>query len=123
LGPFTKMHFNDAAKYITMTNQPAIYLIAEVSKKWYDSLPKDLQELVDRDGAAEALATRPIATESRLRNETEWRAVGGELIDLPADEQALMMKTLSSVGADVSMQKPNVDAAYKIVTDAAQRLR
>jgi len=123
MGPFTKMHFNDAAKYITMTNQPAIYLIAEVSKKWYDSLPKDLQELVDRDGAAEALATRPIAVDFRQKSEADWRAVGGELIELPADEQALMMKTLSSVGADVSKQKPQLDAAYKIVTDAAQRLR
>src|ERR1700733_13400161 len=60
LGPFPKMHFNDAAKFITMTNQPAIFLIVEVSKKWYDSLPPDLQQIVDREGAEESIAIAPI---------------------------------------------------------------
>ena len=35
------MHFNDAAKYITMTNHCVIFIIAEVSKKWYELLPVD----------------------------------------------------------------------------------
>ena len=48
---------------------------------------------------------------------------GGELIDLPADENATMMKTLSTVGADVSKSKPQLAAAHKIVTDAAARTR
>src|ERR1700730_14215999 len=30
LGPFVNMHFHDAANFITMTNQPGIFLIAEV---------------------------------------------------------------------------------------------
>jgi hypothetical protein len=34
-----------------------------------------------------------------------------------------MMKTLSSVGDDVSKNKPAVRDAYQIVTDAAKRLR
>jgi hypothetical protein len=34
-----------------------------------------------------------------------------------------MMKTLASVGADVSKSKPALAAAYKVVTDAAQRTR
>jgi hypothetical protein len=33
------------------------------------------------------------------------------------------MKTLSTVGADVSKSKPQLAAAYKIVTDAAARSR
>jgi hypothetical protein len=32
-----------------------------------------------------------------------------------------MVKTLSSVGADVSKEKPDLAAAYKVVSDAAQR--
>ena len=50
-----------------------------------------------------------------------WTDTGGELISLPADEQADMMKTFSSVGADVSKTKPLLNDAYKIVTEAAQR--
>src|ERR1700681_1258395 len=48
IGPFVHLHFVDAAKYVTETNTPAIFIILEVSQKWYDSLPKDLQEIVGR---------------------------------------------------------------------------
>ena len=33
---FTTMHYLDAAKYVTETGQPAIFGIAELSRKWYD---------------------------------------------------------------------------------------
>ncbi len=121
MGPFTHMHFGDAAKYITMTNQPAIFLVAEINKKWYDSLPPDLQKIIDKDAAEQAVAIGPLAAEMRKKSEAAWTASGGEEINLPPDEQAQMMKTLSSVGADVSKSDPQLAAAYKIVTDAAAR--
>jgi TRAP-type C4-dicarboxylate transport system substrate-binding protein len=118
---FTGMHFGDAAKYITMTNQPAIFIVAEISKKWYDSLPADLQEIVDRDGASESLAMAPQAADILAKARKGWLDGGGELINLPADEQAKLLKILASVGTDVSSTKPRVAAAYKTVTEAAQR--
>ena len=121
MGPFTHMHFNDAAKYITMTNQPAIFIIADVSKKWYDSLPPDLQKIIDKDGAEQSIAIDPIATALHKKADAAWTASGGEEINLPPDEQAQMMKTLSSVGTDVSKSNPQLAEAYKIVTDAAAR--
>ncbi len=121
MGPFTHMHFSDAAKYITMTNQPAIFLIAEINKKWYDSLPPDLQKIIDKDAAEQAVAIGSVAVEMRKKSEAAWTASGGEEINLPPDEQAQMMKTLSSVGADVSKSDPELGAAYKVVTDAAAR--
>lgn len=123
MGPFTHMHFNDAAKYITMTNQPAIFLVAEVSRKWYDSLPQDLQQIVDKDAAAQAVAINPFAIELHKQAEAAWLASGGEMINLPPDEQASMMKTLTSVGHDVSERKPDLSAAYQVVSLAAQRTR
>jgi hypothetical protein len=42
---------------------------------------------------------------------------------LPPDEQASMLKTFSSVAADVSKTKPAVSAAYQIVQAAGQRAR
>jgi TRAP-type transport system periplasmic protein len=123
VGPFTHMHFVDAAKYVTLTNQPAIFIIAEVSKKWYDALPKDLQALIDKDAAAAATAVNPWAANFRKNNEVLWTSSGGKLIKLPADQQASMMKTLTSVGADVSSANPELAAAYRTVADAARRLR
>jgi TRAP-type transport system periplasmic protein len=123
MGPFTKMHFNDAAKYITFTNQPTIFVVVEVNKKWYESLPPDLQKIIDDDGAAQSIAINSTADDLRKKAEANWIAAGGEFINLPADEQVSMMKTLSSVGADVSASRPELAAAYKVVSEAAERLR
>jgi TRAP-type C4-dicarboxylate transport system substrate-binding protein len=123
IGVFTNMHFYDAAKYVTETNQPAIFIIVEVSKKWYESLPQDLQQIVDRDGLSESLAINAPAFKMYHAQRKAWASNGGELISLPQDEQASMMRTLASVGEDVSKGKPALHAAYEIVSDAAKRTR
>jgi TRAP-type transport system periplasmic protein len=123
MGPLTKMHFIDTTKYITMTNQPGIFLIAEVNRKWFESLPKDLQEIVDKEGAVQSTAINPTAVDLRKKAEANWTSSGGELINLPPNEHAAMMKTLASVGADVSKANPQLIDAYKTVTEAAQRTR
>jgi TRAP-type transport system periplasmic protein len=120
---FSGMHFSDAAKYITNTNQPAIFIIAEVNRKWYESLPPDLQQIVDSTGASQSVAINPQAIDLIAKARKYWVANGGEFIDLPADEQSAMLKTLASVGADVAKTKPKVQAAYQLVTDAAQRTK
>jgi TRAP-type C4-dicarboxylate transport system substrate-binding protein len=123
IGPFVHLHFSDAAKYITETNSPAIFIILEVSQKWYDSLPKDLQEIIDRDGAAVSKSIEPTAIRMYQEQRKAWVDAGGELISLPREEQASMMASLSSVGEDVSKPKPALHEAYQIVTDAAKRTR
>lgn len=123
IGPFVHLHFGDAAKYVTETNQPAIFLIFEVSQKWYDSLPKDLQGVVDRAGATVSRSIEPAAVKMYQEQRKAWTDAGGELISLPRDEQAEMMRMFSSVGDDVSKTKPAVREAYEIVTDAAKRTR
>ncbi|MGH6671910.1 MAG: TRAP transporter substrate-binding protein [Xanthobacteraceae bacterium] len=123
IGPVANFHMVDAAKYVTRIGQPAIFLIAEINKKWYESLPKDLQKIVDKDAAEQSLAIGPFAVKSVEQSEAAFKAAGGELIDFPPAEQAAMMKTISSVGADVSKKNPAVAAAYNIVADAAARTR
>ena len=118
---FTGMHFFDASKYITMTHQPAIFLIVEVNRKWYDSLPPDLQKVVSRDAAEQAVAINPQADAIVKAAVEGWQAHGGELINLPANEQNEMLKTIASVGADISAKNPTLATAYETVTAAAQR--
>jgi TRAP-type transport system periplasmic protein len=123
MGPIANMHFVDTAKFVTMTNQPTIFIIAVVSKKWYESLPTDLQALVNKDAAEQSVDINPIAIELRGKTEASYAASGGEEIKLPPDEQAAMMKTLASVGADVSKSSPQLAEGYMIVSDAAARTR
>jgi TRAP-type transport system periplasmic protein len=123
LNIFAAMHFADTSKYVTEIGQPSIFTVIEISKKWYDSLPLDLQEIVDRDAAAESVSINPQAIEIVNKARKDWIGQGGELISLPPDEQSTLLKTLASVGEDVSKAKPKVSAAYQAVTEAAQRTR
>ncbi len=120
---FTPMHFSDAAKYVTETGQPAVFVMAEVNKPWYDALPADLKKVIDDDAAAQQKAIAPVAEDIVSKARKGWVAGGGELIDLPADEQAQLMKTFADTVAGVAKEKPALYDAYKVVSDAAQRLK
>jgi TRAP-type C4-dicarboxylate transport system substrate-binding protein len=120
---FSAFHYQDAAKYVTETGQPAIFAVVEISKKWYDTLPPDLQQIVDHTAAREDVAVNPQATEITENSLKVWTEGGGELIKLSPDEQSSLLELLSSVGADVSKEKPLLSDAYKIVSDAAARIR
>jgi TRAP-type C4-dicarboxylate transport system substrate-binding protein len=117
------LHFYDSVKYVTMTSHSAIYLTVELSKKWYESLPPDLQVIVDRDAAREAVAINPQAVDILNGARKTWVNNGGELINLPPEEQVGMLKTLSSVGEDIAANKPTIKEAYQIVKEAADRLK
>ena len=82
---WTPMHFNDAAKYVTETGQPAVYVIVEISKSWYDALPADLKKIIDDDAATEQAAIGAIAIDTVNKSRKGWTDNGGELISLPAD--------------------------------------
>jgi TRAP-type transport system periplasmic protein len=120
---FTAFHYQDAAKYVTLTGQPAIFAIIEISKKWYDTLPPDLQQIVDQTAARESVAINPRAMEITDNSAKSWEAGGGELIKLSPDDQSSLLELLTSVGADVSAQKPLLSQAYKTVLEAAARTR
>jgi TRAP-type transport system periplasmic protein len=120
---FTTMHFGDASKYVTEIGQPSIFTVIEISKKWYDTLPPDLQQILDKDGDRESIAVAPQALEIANGARKDWVDNGGELISLPPDEQASMLKTLVSAGKEVASAKPPVAAAFQLVTDAAQRTK
>jgi TRAP-type C4-dicarboxylate transport system substrate-binding protein len=118
---FSAFHYQDAAKYVTEMNQPSIFLMLEISKTWYQSLPPDLQAIINKDAAAETVAINPAALDLFNKAREAWTAKGGELISLSPDDQAKLMQTIASVGEDVSRSKPAVHDAYEIVAEAAKR--
>jgi TRAP-type C4-dicarboxylate transport system substrate-binding protein len=117
------MHYQDAAKYVTDIGQPVVFGLAAVSKKWYDALPADLQQIIDKDAAAANVEVNPQSVDIITQANKKWTDSGGELISLPPDEQAAMLKTFASVGEDVSKTKPLVSEAYQVVVAAAQRAK
>ena len=86
-------------------------------------MPPDLQQIIDKDAAAEQTTIGPVANEIVNKARKGWTDSGGELIALPPDEEADLMKIFLTAGSEVSKTKPAIEAAYKIVTDAAARTR
>jgi TRAP-type transport system periplasmic protein len=108
---------------VTETGQPPVFVVVEISKKWYDTLPADLQKVVDGASAKEVAAIHPHMVEIYNNARKGWTDVGGELIALPADQQAAMMKTFSGAIADLVKANPKLSEAYKTVSEGAQRTR
>jgi TRAP-type transport system periplasmic protein len=119
---YTTMHYWDAAKYVTEANQTFIFSMAFLSKKWFDGLPKDLQAIVDTDASKAAAEINPWEADFFEKQRQAW-AQQAELISLPANEQAEMMKSLAAVGTEVAKQKPNVEKAYQVFAAVAQRAK
>jgi len=123
IGPVANFNMVDAAKFATQTGQPAIFLIADVNKKWFEALPQDLQQMVEKNAATASLAINSYAAEKVRESQASFTSKGGELITLPPAEHAQMLKTIVSVGPDVSSRNPALAAAYNIVAAAAARTR
>jgi len=120
---FSPMRFQDAAKFVTETGQPPVFVVAEISKRWYDGLPADLQKILDENAMKEAVALHPHMVQIYNNARKAWTDNGGELVSFPPDEQAALMKTLSSVGADVSKANSKLNDAYQAVVAGAERTR
>ena len=120
MGPFTNMHFIDAAKYVTMTNQPSIFLIAEVNKKWYDSLPAGFaaDRRQGRRGGVDCHQPRWRSICAQ-KAEANWVAARRRIDQSAArrtsrDDENAFERRRGRVAT-----KPQLAAAYKIVSDAA----
>jgi TRAP-type transport system periplasmic protein len=119
---YTTMHFWDAAKYVTEIGQPFIFSMSYISKRWYDGLPKDLQAIVDADALKAAAEVNPWEVDFYGKQRKIF-AEHGELISLPAAEQAQMMTSLKAVGAAVAKRKPRLQQAYDVFAEVAKRTK
>jgi TRAP-type transport system periplasmic protein len=120
---FSPMHYQDASKYVTDIGQPMTFGIAAVSKKWYDSLPPDLQKIIDDDAAKANVQVYPETADIVTRANKTWTDNGGELIELPSDEHATMLKTLAAGAEAIVKTKPALEGPYQIMVAGAQRIK
>ncbi len=118
---WTTMHYQDATKYVVVNEQPYLNSIIVMSKKWLTSLPPDLQKIVRDDAAQVSKDIVPFVKQWVADQYDIWKSRGGQLITLPPDEQAAMLAKISTIGEDLSKDKPDLNAAVKLVFDSAKR--
>ncbi len=118
---YTTMQYQDAAKYVLENDQPYINSIVVMSKRWLATLPPDLQKIVRDNGAKVSKDIIPFVKEFFEKQYDIWKSQGGLLTKLPASEQAAMIAKVSTIGEDLSKDKPDLNKAVKLVFEAANR--
>jgi TRAP-type C4-dicarboxylate transport system substrate-binding protein len=118
---YTTMKFHDVAKYVTETDQPYIVSIVELSKKWYDTLPPDLQKIVMDDGKKVSDEIDTFVDEFFDNQRKIWTQGGGEFISLPNAEQSEMIAKINTIAEDLAKSKPSLNEAIKVVEESAKR--
>jgi TRAP-type C4-dicarboxylate transport system substrate-binding protein len=117
---FTPLHFYDAAKYMTETGQYYVLIVAEMSKKWFDTLPPDLQKIVLEEADKASHDIFAWQTDDIAKQRKTWLE-HGELTQLPPDEQAEMMKRMSTIADDVGKRRPAIKEMFDQLKAAVQR--
>ena len=118
---FGPLHYVDTAKYLMEIGQPYVNVIVVMNKKWLEALPPDLQKIVRDDATAISTELVPFSNDFFEAQRKEWTRKGGELVSLPADEQAAFNAKISTIGDDLSKDKPELNQAVGLVFESAKR--
>ncbi len=118
---YTTMQFQDAAKYVLENDQPYINSIVVMSKHWLATLPPDLQKIVHEEGAKTSKDVIPWVLDFVKKQDDIWKSRGGVINKLSADEHAAMIKKVSTIGEDLSKDKPELNKAVKLMFEAANK--
>jgi TRAP-type transport system periplasmic protein len=118
---YTTLHYIDAAKFVTETDQPYVTSIAVLSKKWVEGLPPDLQKIIRDDGAKVSTDIIPFVDTFFDEQRKVWIASGGSAIRLPAEDQAALLAKVSSIADDLSSSKPALSEAVKAISAVAAK--
>jgi TRAP-type C4-dicarboxylate transport system substrate-binding protein len=120
---FVALKFADAAKYLVETNHGLITAGTWISKTWFDGLPKDLQEIVEKAGQKASAGLYDFSVDDINKGRERWQAAGGEVTTLPEAERTLLMAQLAPVGARVTEKTPGEKALFEILRAAAERTK
>jgi TRAP-type C4-dicarboxylate transport system substrate-binding protein len=118
---YTNFNLQNVGKTLLETHDTLLISYGALSKAWLDKLPPDLRKTV----VDEARKLQPWARQTGIDEVAElrqkWIERGGEIITLPAADQAELEKRLKPIGAEVTKGDPALKAFYdKIQTIAAK---
>ena len=117
------LKFFDIVKYITLVEDTHIPDMAMMSKKFYDSLPPDLQKAVMDVGRELERYMEDVVIRYDRRAAQLWKSKGGEVIRLSTEERAEFMRRTLPIGDKIMGGDPRVADMYNLLKKAAKRNR
>jgi TRAP-type transport system periplasmic protein len=121
LGVFTVSGYYDTAKYMNETGQAFVFVLAAMSKRWFDTLPADLQTMVLATAQETDTEVNPWIIDFNARQRKIWIEKGGELDVLSAADKAEMIAKTGSIGDDIVKAKPELKPLWDLLRAAVKR--
>lgn len=119
----TAFKYYDAAKAITEIHPSIVVSVFYVNKRWFDALGADVRQALVDAGAKVDRELYPWTVGAIERANKVWTDNGGQLLRLPAAEQAQLMSQLRSVADKILAANPQVKAEYDELVKVAERLK
>ena len=118
---YTNFNLQNVGKTLLETHDTLLISYGAMSKAWLDKLPQDLRKIVVDEARKLQPWSRQEAVEEVAELRKKWIERGGEIVTLPAAEQAELEKRLKPIGAEVTKNDPVLKAFYdKIQAIAAK---
>jgi TRAP-type C4-dicarboxylate transport system substrate-binding protein len=118
---FTALQYQGSAKYMTETFHSYIFSVAMLSKKWFDTLPADLQAAVMKTANEVKAEVLPWSLDFLVSQRKAWADKGGEVINLSAADHAELMQKMRPVGDEIVKSKPDLKPMWDTLIAAAKR--
>jgi len=120
LGVFSALGYYEIARY-NETGQAFVFVLAALSKRWFETLPTDLQPIVLETAQEVGTEVNPWVIDFLVRQRKNWIEKGGQLDALsPADRAEMMAKT-NTIGDDIVKTKPELKPLWELLRAAAKR--
>ena len=121
LGVFTALGFFDTAKHMNETGHAFNIIMAAMSKRWFETLPPDLQAMVLATAEEVGAEVNPWVLDFLVRQRKIWVEKGGELESLSSADKAEMMAKVGPVAEDIVKTKPELKPMWELLRAAAKR--
>jgi C4-dicarboxylate-binding protein DctP len=109
---YTNFNLQNVGKTLTETHDTLLISFGALSKAWLDKLPPDLRKIVVDEARKLQPWARQTAVDEVVELRAKWVEKGGEIITLPAADQAELEKRLKPIGAEVTKSDPVLKAFY-----------
>jgi TRAP-type C4-dicarboxylate transport system substrate-binding protein len=120
---FAAFGYYDTAKYMNETAHAYTFSLVAISKRWFDTLPTDLQVLVLATASATGTEVNVWDIDFLARQRTAWVKKGGELDALSQPDKAELMAKTGAVGNDIVKAKPELKPLWDLLSAAVGRSR
>jgi TRAP-type C4-dicarboxylate transport system substrate-binding protein len=118
---YVNFNLQNVGKTLLETDDTLLVSFGALSKAWLDKLPPDLRKTVIEEARKLGPWAAKQSDDEKAALRAKWTERGGEIIRLPAAEQAELEKRLKAIGPEVTAQNPLLKDFYQRIRATAAK--